>query len=328
MDEIFTIHLITEPDFQRLNTSLMKGVESLSEKNYRVAQIIPQLTKEIRQDFFQTENPVKVSLILEQTSLFVKWNSKKKALASISSLPSKEKINFLKNFFNEELSSASPELLRLQNLKIKNRFENAKKEAQKEIKQIEKQLESRKEKLKEYMIKAETDPLTGLFNRRAYTKQINSSLDALRMQNKVFCLLYLDLDHFKIINDTYGHSFGDKVLKSMAMNMTNSIREKTDLAFRIGGDEFAIIIFSNENAALRISKKIMEGIQQGISIGYTKASKKDTPETITKRADMALYFSKDQGRGSITCAFKSPKTEDPSASSLEILFNGKSKASS
>lgn len=328
MDEIFTINLITEPDFQRLNNFLMKGVESLSEKNYKPALVIPVLTKEIRFDFNEAGNPVKVSLVLDQNSLFIKWKDKKKPLASIYPLPSKEKLNYLKDCFRDELSNASPELLRIQNLEIKKSLEKAKKQARNEIEQIEKQLDLRKRELQEYMIKAETDPLTGLFNRRAYTRQLNSALRDLRKKNRVFCLLYLDLDHFKTINDTYGHSFGDKVLKAMAMNMQNCVREKTDLAFRIGGDEFAIILFSDETAALRAAKKIINGIQQGTSIGYTKADKKDTPDVIIKRADMALYFSKDQGRASIACAVKSQKTEDPSASSLEIVYNGKSQAPS
>lgn len=114
----------------------------------------------------------------------------------------------------------------------------------------------------------------------------------------------------------------------MAVNMHNCIREKTDLAFRIGGDEFAIILFSDDTVALRAARKIINGIQQGTSIGYTKAEKNDTPEVLIKRADMALYFSKDQGRASIACAVKSPRTEDPSASSLEIVYNGKSETSS
>lgn len=327
MDEIFNINLITEPDFQRLNNFLMKGVEALSEKNYKSAKTIPELTKEIRFDFNINKTPLKACLVLDKNILSLKWKDKTKPLALISSSPSKEKIKYIRDCFKDELSNASPELLRLQNLEIKKSLEKAKMEAKAEIEQIEKQLDLRKRELQEYIIKAETDSLTGLLNRRAYTRHINSALRNLRKRNQIFCLLYLDLDHFKTINDTYGHSFGDKVLKAMAMNMNNCIREKTDLAFRIGGDEFAIIIFSDETAALRAARKIINGIQQGTSIGYTKAEKNDTPEVLTKRADMALYFSKDQGRASIASAVKSPKTEDPSASSLEIVYNGKSQTS-
>lgn len=328
MNEIFNINLITEPDFQRLNNFLMKGVEALSEKDLTPAKTIPKLTKELRFDFNINKTPLNASLILDKNALLLKWLNKTKYLASIDLVPSKEKINDIKERFNDELSNASPELLRLQNLEIKKSLEKAKEQARIEIEQIEQQLDLRKRELQEYIIKAETDPLTGLLNRRAYTRHINSALRNLRKKNKEFCLLYLDLDHFKTINDTYGHSFGDKVLKAMAVNMHNCIREKTDLAFRIGGDEFAIILFSDDTVALRAARKIINGIQQGTSIGYTKAEKNDTPEVLIKRADMALYFSKDQGRASIACAVKSPRTEDPSASSLEIVYNGKSETSS
>lgn len=328
MVEIFVINLITEPDFQRLNNFLMKGVEAFSQKNFEAAKKIPTLTKEIRTDFNESKNPVKAALILENKCLFLSWNDKKRYLAQTDSVPDPETINFLKDNFSDELNNASPELLKIQNQEIKKSLEKAKNQAKNEIEIIEKQLDLRKRELEEYIIKAETDPLTGLFNRRAYTRHLNSALRELRKKNKGFCLLYLDLDHFKTINDTYGHSFGDKVLKSMAVNMQNCVREKTDLAFRIGGDEFAIILFSDETAAFRAAKKILNGIQQGISIGYTKADIKDTPDIIIKRADMALYFSKDQGRASIACAEKSLKTEDPSASSLEIVYNGKSQAPS
>ncbi|MDY0359894.1 MAG: hypothetical protein RBR08_00420 [Desulforegulaceae bacterium] len=119
MNEIFNINLITEPDFQRLNNFLMKGVEALSEKDLTPAKTIPKLTKELRFDFNINKTPLNASLILDKNALLLKWLNKTKYLASIDLVPSKEKINDIKERFNDELSNASPELLRLQNLEIK-----------------------------------------------------------------------------------------------------------------------------------------------------------------------------------------------------------------
>jgi diguanylate cyclase (GGDEF)-like protein len=324
MKEIFKIDLFTEPDFQRFNNFLIKAAVFLDKDPVSAAISIPKLTKSIRSKFESTGNPVATSVFLEDNSLFVKWSDQKKLLLKLNKIPDDNTISEITQHFRDKIENASPELLRIQNQKIKKNLEAAKQKAEAEINDIEKQLNVRKKELEKYMIKAETDSLTGLLNRRAFNQHLSAALKDLKTKNKVFCLLYLDLDFFKTINDTYGHSFGDKILKGMSMNMLNCIREKTDYAFRIGGDEFAIILFSDENIAARAAQKILNGIEHGISIGFTLADKNDTPEIIAQRADMALYFSKDQGRSIVTVAHKPNYSDNPSASSLEIIYNGKS----
>ncbi|MGM0417377.1 MAG: diguanylate cyclase domain-containing protein [Thermodesulfobacteriota bacterium] len=324
MKEIFKIDLFTEPDFQRFNSFLIKAADFFDKDPVNPAISIPKLTKDIRNKFKSTGNPVATTVFIEDNSLFVKWSDQRRLLLKLKKIPDEKNLTEITQHFSDKIHNASPELLRIQNQEIKKNLEAAKQKAESEINDIEKQLNVRKKELEEYMIKAETDSLTGLLNRRAFNQHLNSALKDLKNKNKIFCLLYLDLDFFKTINDTYGHSYGDKILHAMSMNMLNCIREKTDFAFRIGGDEFAIILFSDETIAARAAKKILNGIEHGISIGFTLAHPNDTPEIIAQRADMALYFSKDQGRSIVTVAHKPDHSENPSASSLEIIYNGKS----
>lgn len=105
---------------------------------------------------------------------------------------------------------------------------------------------------------ANTDGLTGLFNERYF----NMVLSAKENRNQPFMLFYLDLDKFKPINDTYGHTAGDKVLQETAKRLQKCIRE-SDYAFRIGGDEFTLVISSDHNEALQ--KKLEERLVKIIS---------------------------------------------------------------
>jgi len=323
MKEIFKINLITEPDFQRLNNFIIKALLDFNVNILEIAAKVTVISEKIRHDFNNSNSIFEVALLFKMDTFHVQWQGKSISLPKPKTSPDITKINALAESMKEQIVNTSPELLKLQNLKIKDYLSSAKKKAEDEIKKVEKQLALRKQELEEYIIKAETDSLTGLLNRRAYNTHLNEALRQLRTKKNDFCLLYLDLDHFKAINDTYGHNFGDTVLKNMSANILNNIRQNTDFGFRIGGDEFVVILFSGENTAIRVAKKILSDITQGVSIGFTLADKDDTPGIITKRADMALYLAKEMGRKAIAVAKRSKSTNDPSAASLEIVFNGK-----
>ncbi|EAW34956.1 diguanylate cyclase [Lyngbya sp. PCC 8106] len=169
-----------------------------------------------------------------------------------------------------------------------------------------------------------TDPLTGIFNRRhlmsiseiEYQKAVN--------YNRLFSIIMLDIDHFKKVNDTYGHIVGDQVLKRMTQEVQNLLREG-DVCGRFGGEEFAIIL---PGADLKIALKIAERLRQAIadfyipiydsnsssnlkikitiSLGVTTYHIDDDKlDKMWRRADDALYQAKAKGRNQV-CSIYEP----------------------
>jgi len=175
------------------------------------------------------------------------------------------------------------------------------------------------QKLAENKIKALalTDSLTGLANRRWFLHHLKHAISLSWRNAKQGALLFIDLDHFKLINDTHGHDIGDLVLIEMANRIKYCLRPEDTLA-RVGGDEFVLIL---ENLSLdpeetltivtNIANKICEAVSRPyevndttiystISIGVSLFSKEsDTPTEQIKHADMALYQAKTQGRNRI-----------------------------
>ena len=154
---------------------------------------------------------------------------------------------------------------------------------------------------------ARHDSLTRLANRMLFSEVLHQCCDTANIAG--FAMLCLDLDNFKIINDTLGHATGDAVLVAVAERLRGCIRE-FDLAARLGGDEFAIIVItSDKNEAWNIASRIIERImrpfqfdgqllQIGVSIGITMAPDDGTtPAQLMKNADLALYRAKSDGRG-------------------------------
>lgn len=152
------------------------------------------------------------------------------------------------------------------------------------------------------------DPLTKLPNRRYIDNFLENHFRDYEEFGLTFAVIMLDLDHFKNVNDQYGHDVGDSVLKMVSKSMRNALRS-SDFIGRWGGEEFFAIIRCNTNDdLLAIAEKIRVLIENSelvvndeilritISAGCTMVNKSDTPATISKRADMALYFSKSNGR--------------------------------
>ena len=155
-----------------------------------------------------------------------------------------------------------------------------------------------------------TDNLTGLLNRNVYRTEIIEMMNKAEAETAEVALLFIDLDGFKGINDTYGHDAGDDLLVTVAKRIQNSLR-KTDLAFRLGGDEFAIALFSDSSRdqILSIARRLIETIMipipvgdrnlsVGASIGIAFFPTDDTcVDELTRKADLALYQAKNNGRG-------------------------------
>lgn len=159
-----------------------------------------------------------------------------------------------------------------------------------------------------------TDGLTGLHNRRYMESHLGAVLERATARAKPVSLLILDIDHFKAVNDTFGHDAGDDVLREFALRLRRSIRN-VDLACRYGGEEFVVVMPDTDIAiasvvAERIRRNIATepfAVNQGtrlldvtISIGLTaRQDQADTADTILKRADQALYRAKRDGRNRV-----------------------------
>ncbi len=176
--------------------------------------------------------------------------------------------------------------------------------------QLKKEIAFREQSQAEVQYLAHHDALTGLPNRILLREQLDEALARARRYGDPLAVLFLDLDGFKTINDTLGHSIGDALLQRIAERLRQTLRE-TDKIARLGGDEFAVVQIGEEqpkNAAALASRLIevisrpcfVEGHQLivGCSIGVamTTADKLD-PEQLLKSADLAMYRAKADGRG-------------------------------
>ncbi|MBI4356365.1 MAG: diguanylate cyclase [Gammaproteobacteria bacterium] len=146
------------------------------------------------------------------------------------------------------------------------------------------------------------DPLTGLYNRRYFTQRCTEEITRVKRSGRPFAILLCDLDRFKLVNDTFGHPVGDEILKSVAKNLKEALRE-IDLVFRWGGDEFIVLLLDTPSGGLlgvadRIRKKVRsvnDGADVVIDLSIGTAFYPDhgnSLETLVQVADRALYFAK------------------------------------
>jgi diguanylate cyclase (GGDEF)-like protein/PAS domain S-box-containing protein len=159
---------------------------------------------------------------------------------------------------------------------------------------------------------ASHDELTGLINRYAFERKLQSAIKSAKHENTRHALCFLDLDQFKIINDTCGHIAGDELLRQLGVGLTNNIRQSDTLA-RLGGDEFAILLeYCNIKQALKTANNIRAYIDDfkfawqehvfnvGVSIGVAEISDQTANATeVLIHADSACYAAKDLGRNRV-----------------------------
>lgn len=162
------------------------------------------------------------------------------------------------------------------------------------------------------IMKATTDPLTGLYNKRSLLMRLQEVFADSERHNKKFAFIFVDIDHFKEINDAYGHITGDRILRIVAHRI-KEVTRRSDMAARFGGEEFALILTeTDEDGALKFAErmrkiigetsvKVKEGetkltISAGIGV-YPAHGR--SPEDIIKRADNALYRAKREGRNRV-----------------------------
>jgi diguanylate cyclase (GGDEF)-like protein/PAS domain S-box-containing protein len=173
-------------------------------------------------------------------------------------------------------------------------------------------ISSVKEADKKIHFYANHDHLTGLVNKAQFENMLKHSISSASRHDRKFALLFLDLDHFKEVNDTYGHNVGDMLLKIVASRFKKVIR-KEDVIARIGGDEFNIILddIQNESDAIVIAQKLIETVKEPIvieghncyvtlSIGVSIFPNHGSNEIeLTKNADAAMYEVKKNGRNDV-----------------------------
>jgi len=161
---------------------------------------------------------------------------------------------------------------------------------------------------------AQTDALTGIGNRKSFDMQLKRCMQEAMEQGTEVCLLLMDIDHFKSFNDTYGHQFGDLVLKLVSKSMVEGIKGR-DQAARYGGEEFAILLPDTDlNDAAVVAEHLRETIGNRaitnrdtrqnfgvvtISVGVSAYRLGEPPYVFIERADAALYRAKQNGRNRV-----------------------------
>ena len=153
-----------------------------------------------------------------------------------------------------------------------------------------------------------TDPLTGAFNRRHMQTRLEEAIERGRRAGAAASLLLLDIDHFKRVNDAFGHEAGDHVLKELVALIRERSR-KSDLLFRLGGEEFLLLLADTPApAAMTVAETLRESIARAhfpvakavtVSIGVSALEPADSVDSWVKRADVALYAAKEAGRNRV-----------------------------
>lgn len=299
MVTLFSLGVFAEPDLQLFARFAIEAVKKLGGSDFAVTMHMNGLLKKFREIYRQEEGVSNIFLSIEENMLFAECCGQRMLLTKLPQIPSTKAISAI----TEQLKNASeindPEVLKIHNQVISDQLANAKRRAAKEMAELEDMLKKEKFELKKSIILAETDSLTGLYNRGAYDKLLQDTLYRCSRQGFPMSLIILDVDNFKGINDSHGHQYGDKYLQSMADAMKKAARENVDYVCRIGGDEFAIIVFSHMEIAYRIAEKVLELFDEKVSIGLAPLEPEDTAESLAAKADAALYRAKELGRGRV-----------------------------
>jgi diguanylate cyclase (GGDEF)-like protein len=158
------------------------------------------------------------------------------------------------------------------------------------------------------LLDARRDPLTSLLNRRAFGEELEWACARARRFERPLCLVCIDLDDFKSINDGGGHDTGDLALRQLADTLAASVRQGVDLVFRLGGDEFALLLPDTLAAAAEVAierlrralaarQPVWAGVPLAISAGVVELGHDESAAAFASRADAAMYAAKRARRG-------------------------------
>ena len=177
---------------------------------------------------------------------------------------------------------------------------------------LQKEINRRKKVEKELRLISRTDALTGIWNRGYFFEMMERELNRAERFNTNITFLMIDIDFFKNINDTFGHSTGDEAIKHIVKIINTHIR-KENLFGRLGGEEFGIILIETKefDIPLHVAERIRKSVEENplilknkpipitISIGMAKLTSSDNVSTLYNRGDKALYLAKENGRNRI-----------------------------
>jgi diguanylate cyclase len=187
--------------------------------------------------------------------------------------------------------------------------------AKERLQQATDEINHLKSKMAQYKTEAIRDPLTQVSNRRGFDIKLKEMIGAANNSTTPLCLIIADIDHFKRINDTFGHLVGDSILRLVAQAIKDSVKGK-DLLARIGGEEFAVLLPDTPHeGAMKLADNIRLSIERldlkkkdsgeslgkiSLSFGVTAYQRGEETENFFQRADKALYHSKETGRNRVT----------------------------
>ncbi len=225
-----------------------------------------------------------------------------------------ERLEDLKNHVSQTLSYIET-ALKEKNAKdkaVKLMSEKSRTDFQAGFSKLKKELDQAIRHSKDLETKLNQDPLTKVYNRRAYIKRITNEMDRFLRYKTIFSLLVFDIDFFKKVNDNYGHAIGDKCLQEITRRAAPVLR-KNDMLARYGGEEFVVIMPETASeGAVTVAEKIRKSIEKiefiyksdtirmTVSIGVSQVIDGDkSHETVFERADAALYRAKSEGRNRV-----------------------------
>lgn len=302
--ELLKQNLAIEPDLQNFIGFVLECANKLGGNPFASSIASLDLMQKLRNAGAATGFPLPASLLLQGHQLRVQWGERAEQIriANLAQSPKQETVAQLRRHLQDSTASADPAILLQRNIEMARHLDETRARTEKELEALQQTLEKRQTELHESLRRAETDPLTGLLNRRAFDEKLGQAFrHTMRQKSEPLSLVLFDLDHFKEINDEFGHQFGDAYLNKMAHALRCAIREDVDFAFRFGGDEFAMVIFADHRLACHKATQVLRLMENKVSIGIT-AINRETPDGLSleefiHRADNALYEAKRSGRG-------------------------------
>ncbi len=307
--ELLKQNLTIDPDLQNFIHFALESVGELGGNVFAASIASLELIEKLRGAGAATGRPMPVSLQLQAHQIIVRWDDQEQArIATLKEFPPADTIARLRLHLHNSTVSADPEILSQRNAEMQRHFNEARARVESEMEELQASLYIRHQELMEVAHQAESDALTGLLNRRAFDEKLKQAfLHTMRQRNSPLSLLFFDLDHFKKINDEFGHPAGDEHLIKTANILRNIIRENVDLAFRIGGDEFAVVLYADYPLACDKARQVLKSLDHQVSIGLATINQ-DTEGELTmgefiRRTDNALYEAKHRGRGQVVSHF-------------------------
>jgi diguanylate cyclase len=289
----------------------LKDLEAVVKKGVRVSPAT-ELGKDIeeffdrqiiKQQFIEEEKDIVKTMVLEVVD----------TIKSVMSTSSGFETNIAECVENIESADNIQDIVRLKDSFVgeMQRVRQHSRTLQDELEEHRKNSIILAKKLEQSEAQALVDPLTNVLNRGAYNLKMGQMINEFKRYKEEWALLILDIDHFKIFNDDYGHQIGDKVLKSVAGTVRNAIRI-SDQIFRYGGEEFVVLLSRvDAKIASQLAEKICREVERDyfidddkklkvtISIGASIVGKDDTELSLFERADKAMYRAKNNGRNQV-----------------------------